>query len=74
MASDFYRRYGKRALDLALTIPALALLLLLIALVVRTTLGAPVLFRQVRPGLHGRHVRAQFDCALLRDDGRACEA
>ncbi len=55
--NKFYSRYGKRALDLALTIPALVLLaplMLVIALVVRVTLGAPVLFRQVRPGLHGK--------------------
>lgn len=55
--AGFYSRYGKRALDLALTIPALILfapLMLVIALVVRVTLGAPVLFRQVRPGLHGK--------------------
>ena len=57
MRTSLYARCGKRALDLALTIPALILLaplLLLIALVVRVTLGAPVLFRQVRPGLHGK--------------------
>ncbi len=55
--ASFYCRYGKRALDLALTIPALIVLspvLLLIALSVRLTLGAPILFRQVRPGLHGK--------------------
>ena len=52
----FYRRHGKRALDLALTIPALVLLLPLmglIALAVRLRLGSPVLFRQLRPGLVG---------------------
>jgi lipopolysaccharide/colanic/teichoic acid biosynthesis glycosyltransferase len=52
-----YRRYGKRALDLALTIPALLALapaMLLIAALVRLKLGSPVLFRQQRPGLHGR--------------------
>jgi lipopolysaccharide/colanic/teichoic acid biosynthesis glycosyltransferase len=57
VCAGFYARYGKRALDLALTIPALVLLsplLLFIALVVRIALGAPVLFRQVRPGLHGK--------------------
>ena len=55
--ASFYHRYGKRALDLALTIPALIVLspvLLLIALSVRLTLGAPILFRQTRPGLHGK--------------------
>jgi lipopolysaccharide/colanic/teichoic acid biosynthesis glycosyltransferase len=52
-----YRRYGKRLLDLALTIPVLVVLapmLLLVALLVRIKLGAPVLFRQQRTGLHGQ--------------------
>lgn len=52
-----YRRYGKRALDLALTIPALILLapvMALVAFAVRLTMGPPVLFRQQRPGLEGR--------------------
>lgn len=53
----FYQRYGKRALDLALVclssfilVPVMAC----IALLVRLKLGAPVLFRQQRPGLHGK--------------------
>jgi lipopolysaccharide/colanic/teichoic acid biosynthesis glycosyltransferase len=48
---------GRRLLDLILTIPALILLaplLALIALLVRLKLGSPILFRQVRPGLHGQ--------------------
>jgi len=52
-----YRTFGKRLFDLALTIPALILLspvLALLALLVRLRLGSPVLFRQVRPGRHGR--------------------
>lgn len=52
-----YRRFGKRLLDLALTVPAmvvLALPCLALALAVRLRLGAPVLFRQERPGLHGQ--------------------
>jgi sugar transferase EpsL len=47
----------KRALDLMVTIPLLGILspvLALIALAVRAALGAPSLFRQQRPGLHGR--------------------
>lgn len=51
-----YQRFGKRTLDLVLSLagivissPALALL----ALLVRCAHGAPVLFRQPRPGLHG---------------------
>lgn len=46
----------KRAFDLILTIPAVLVLLPLlavVALVVRWGIGAPVLFRQQRPGLHG---------------------
>jgi sugar transferase EpsL len=52
-----YRTFGKRLLDLALTIPALILLapvLGLVALLVRLKLGAPILFRQQRPGLLGQ--------------------
>jgi sugar transferase EpsL len=51
------RRFGKRCLDLLLAIPALVLLLPLmacLALVVRASLGSPILFRQRRPGLGGR--------------------
>ncbi|MCA0269731.1 MAG: sugar transferase [Bacteroidetes bacterium] len=47
----------KRPLDLALTLAAAPLLLpigLGVALLVRRKLGSPVLFRQTRPGLHGR--------------------
>jgi sugar transferase EpsL len=47
----------KRAIDVLGATVGLALLgpvLLLIALAVRGLLGRPVLFRQVRPGLHGR--------------------
>lgn len=46
----------KRALDLALGVPALVLSLpvqAVVALAVRWRLGSPVLFRQQRPGLHG---------------------
>jgi sugar transferase EpsL len=47
----------KRLLDLALTILVLILLapvLLLITFLVRIKLGSPILFRQQRPGLHGK--------------------
>jgi lipopolysaccharide/colanic/teichoic acid biosynthesis glycosyltransferase len=47
---------AKRALDLALVLPGLALaapLMLLLAVCVRLALGPGVLFRQQRPGLHG---------------------
>ena len=55
--TTFYRRSGKRALDLALTTPALLVLSPLVALIataVRLKLGSPVLFRQLRPGLRGK--------------------
>ena len=47
----------KRALDLALTAPALIVLspvFALVALAVRASLGSPVIFRQRRPGMHER--------------------
>jgi lipopolysaccharide/colanic/teichoic acid biosynthesis glycosyltransferase len=47
----------KRSFDLALSLMALVLLspiLLLIAWQVRRKLGRPVIFRQLRPGLHGQ--------------------
>lgn len=52
-----YRGYGKRLLDLAITVPALIVLspvMILVALLVRIKLGSPIMFRQRRPGLHGR--------------------
>ncbi|MBI5034850.1 MAG: sugar transferase [Chloroflexi bacterium] len=51
-----YQRYGKRTLDVMLTLLALFLLspiLMVIAFVVRAKLGVPILFRQQRPGLRG---------------------
>lgn len=47
----------KRAMDVVLslgTLIALSPVLLVVALLVRSRLGSPVLFRQVRPGLAGR--------------------
>jgi lipopolysaccharide/colanic/teichoic acid biosynthesis glycosyltransferase/glycosyltransferase involved in cell wall biosynthesis len=55
-SATFYQRRGKRLLDLALTLPALILLsplLFVLAVLVRLTLGAPILFRQQRAGRHG---------------------
>ncbi len=51
-----YRRYLKRIFDICVAsaaLIALTPLLLVIAALVRVLLGAPVLFRQQRPGLHG---------------------
>ena len=50
---SFYEKFGKRALDLGLSVPALVVLAPVSAAVgvaVRAKLGAPVLFRQQRPG------------------------
>jgi sugar transferase EpsL len=52
-----YRQIGKRIFDLVFVTCALAplsLLSLLVALMVRVKLGTPILFRQLRPGRHGK--------------------
>src|SRR5690606_22607710 len=57
MKPTIYRRYGKRLFDLALTLPLLILLapaLAVAAIVVRLGLGRGILFKQSRPGLHGK--------------------
>ena len=55
--TTLYRRFGKRLLDLVLSLTALGLLapiLVLLAILVRLNLGSPVLFRQKRSGRHGK--------------------
>lgn len=52
-----FGRWTKRAIDLAVCVPAVIALLPVyaaVALLVRLKLGSPVLFRQQRPGLYGR--------------------
>ncbi|GIW50673.1 MAG: hypothetical protein KatS3mg081_0028 [Gemmatimonadales bacterium] len=52
----FYRKFGKRIPDIVLASVGLVLLspvALVIALAIRLSMGPPVIFRQVRPGLHG---------------------
>lgn len=54
---QYWRDVSKRLFDLLIAIPLFIILLpvmLVIAMAVRFTLGSPVLFMQVRPGLHGR--------------------
>lgn len=49
----FYQRYGKRAIDLVLSLLLLVLfwwVLAIVAILVRVRLGSPVLFKQPRPG------------------------
>ncbi len=53
----FYRRHGKRFLDIVLSLPALfvfAPLMVVMAIVLGVSLGPPILFRQRRPGRHGK--------------------
>ena len=53
----FLDRFLKRLFDLSGSLLGLLLLspmILALAILIRSRLGAPVLFRQVRPGLHGR--------------------
>ena len=55
--SATYRTSGKRAFDLALvllTTPCWLPVAVVVALIVRTQIGSPVLFRQARPGRDGR--------------------
>ena len=50
---SFYEKYGKRALDIILSGGALLVLwpvMLVLAILVRTKLGSPVIFCQERPG------------------------
>src|SRR5262249_1376368 len=54
--ATFYRAYGKRALDLAVSVAVLAAaspILAAVAVAVRVKLGSPVIFRQVRAGKGG---------------------
>ncbi|MCD6555198.1 MAG: sugar transferase [Anaerolineae bacterium] len=57
MRFRWWEQKGKRFFDViisAIALTAISPLMALIALLVRLTLGAPVLFRQQRPGLHGK--------------------
>jgi lipopolysaccharide/colanic/teichoic acid biosynthesis glycosyltransferase len=59
-SNSVYARFGKRCLDLAIAIPAVVLLapvLIVLAALVRSRLGAPVLFRQERVGRDDRVFR-----------------
>src|SRR5690625_6717060 len=53
--AGIYRRFIKRPMDLILSLIALVILspvLLIVAVLVRTKLGSPILFKQERPGLN----------------------
>jgi lipopolysaccharide/colanic/teichoic acid biosynthesis glycosyltransferase len=56
----YYRKAGKRGVDLVVSAALLVLLAPLLALIwllVRWTMGRPALFTQIRPGLHGTAFR-----------------
>ena len=62
---------AKRALDLAVAVPALVLtapVQLVTAVAVRVALGRPVVFRQQRPGLYGRPFTLVKFRTMLRPD------
>ena len=55
--SNDENRFMKRFFDLAIAVPSLIILsslLIFIGILVRMRIGSPVLFRQLRPGLHGK--------------------
>ena len=55
-----YRKYIKRLLDILIALMALILLspvLLVVAILVRIKLGAPIIFHQDRPGYHEKIFR-----------------
>lgn len=54
---SLYRHFGKRLLDLAITVPVAAVatpVVLGAAIGIKATMGGPVVFRQQRPGKDGR--------------------
>jgi lipopolysaccharide/colanic/teichoic acid biosynthesis glycosyltransferase len=71
--STFYRRRGKRLLDIALSASALLLLsplLLVLAVLARIFLGGPVLFRQIRSGRN----KQAFTIIKFRSMTTSCDA
>ena len=70
-----YKNYFKRLFDLAIAVPSLIIFspaLVLIGFMVRMKIGKPVLFRQVRPGLHGKlfNIYKFRTMKHKRDEGR----
>ncbi|MBN2282916.1 MAG: sugar transferase [Deltaproteobacteria bacterium] len=52
-----HKKPGRQLFDLAIAVPSMIILvpvLCVIGFLVRLKIGSPVLFRQIRPGLHGR--------------------
>ncbi len=69
---SWYRRRGKRLLDLALTLPgvaALAPIMIGTAVAVRAVHGSPVLFTQQRPGYKGQTFKILKFRTMTNDRG-----
>ena len=58
--NSFYSKYGKRIVDLLISIPAIILIspvIMVVAFLVKIKLGSPVIFSQLRPGKDGKIFR-----------------
>lgn len=67
--ATFYKRTGKRVCDLVVVVPGLIVaspLLLLLSVIVRLSMGTPVLFRQTRPGFKAAPFRI-FKLRTMKD-------
>ena len=56
--NSFYSKYGKRIVDLIISIPAIILIspvIMVVAFLVKIKLGSPVIFSQLRPGKDGKY-------------------
>ncbi len=74
--ANFYRRYGKRVLDLALGLPLLMLslpLILLLAAAVMATGGLPAFYSATRVGKGGREFQMWKIRSMVRDADEALE-
>ncbi|MCD1024647.1 sugar transferase [Enterococcus sp. SMC-9] len=68
--ASFYRKYVKRCLDILLSGLALIVLspiFLIVAILVRTKLGSPVLFKQLRPGKN-EHIFPMYKFRTMTDE------
>lgn len=65
-----YTNHIKRLFDIAIAVPSVIILsplLILIGIFVRMRIGSPVLFRQLRPGLHGRPFSIYKFCTMTNE-------
>ena len=57
MDKSFYKSTGKRLFDIIVLIPGIIIsfpLLAIVSLIVYIKFGRPIIFKQIRPGLHGK--------------------